>query len=167
MVKLWVLLLKRTTPTIKWYTALQIPSFSWENLKNVKAGRKVRQSAFEKEDFRGVSTNLHQVFTKLHQSAPIHTKSWQRYTSLHQSTQSLPKVLQSATICTKLHQVSTKLLQVFANWFWCTYSCLQLQNQSYRDETVIFQFWLMENKLLGGMFCHNSCVLFQLSGVIV
>ena len=61
-----------------------------EKVWDEKAGRKDRQSACEKEDFRGVSTNLHQVFTKLHQSALIYTKSWQSYT-------------QSATICTNLH----------------------------------------------------------------
>ena len=63
-----------------------------EKVWGEKAGRKDRQSACEKEDFRGVSTNLQQVFAKLHQSAPslyqatpIYTKSWQSYTSLQQS----------------------------------------------------------------------------------
>ena len=56
-----------------------------EKVWGEKAGRKDRQSACEKEDFRGVSTNLHQVFTKLHQYTPIYTKSWQSYTSLQQS----------------------------------------------------------------------------------
>ena len=56
-----------------------------EKVWGEKAGRKDRQSACEKEDFRGVSTNLHQVFTKLHQSALIYAKSWRSYTSLQQS----------------------------------------------------------------------------------
>ena len=50
-----------------------------EKVWDEKAGRKDRQSACEKEDFRGVSTNLHQVFTKLHQSAKSFTSS----TNLH------------------------------------------------------------------------------------
>ena len=50
-----------------------------EKVWGEKAGRKDRQSACEKEDFRGVSTNLHQVFTKLHQSAKSFTSS----TNLH------------------------------------------------------------------------------------
>ena len=71
-----------------------------EKVWGEKAGRKDRQSACEKEDFRGVSTNLHQVFAKLHQSAPSLYQATPIYTNLHKV---LTKLHQSATICTNLH----------------------------------------------------------------
>ena len=157
MVKIWVILLKRTTPTIKWYTALQIPLFSWENLKRCEV-RRLEGRIDNLPVRRRLPWCLHRSAPSLCQATPICTKSLPSYTNLHQSTQSLDK---ATPVCNNLHQstllvrlkVSIKLLHVFANWFWCTYSCLQLQIQSCRDETLVFQFWLMENKLLGGMLC--------------
>ena len=71
-----------------------------EKVWGEKAGRKDRQFACEKEDFRDVSTNLHQVFAKLHQSAPSLYQATPIYTNLHKV---LTKLHQSATICTNLH----------------------------------------------------------------
>ena len=156
MVKIWVILLKRTTPTIKWYTALQIPLFSWENLKRCEVrrleGRIDNLPVRKKTSVVSPQictkslpsyTNLHQVFTKLHQSTPIYTKSWQSYTSLQQSA---PIYTKSPSNCATSSP---------------TGSDAHIRVCSCRTRVVamlIFQFWLMENKLLGGIVCYSSCL---------
>ena len=97
MVKIWVILLKRTTPTIKWYTALQIPLFSWENLKRCEVRR-----------LEGRIDNLPVRKKTSVVSQPICTKSLPSYTNIHQSTQSLDK---ATPVCNNLHQSTLSLHQ--------------------------------------------------------
>ena len=97
MVKPWVILLKRTTATIKWYTALQIPLFSWENPKRCEVRR-----------LEGKIDNLPVRKKTSVVSPPICTKSLPSYINLHQSTQSLDK---ATPVCNNLHQSTLSLHQ--------------------------------------------------------
>ena len=97
MVKPWVILLKRTTATIKWYTALQIPLFSWENPKRCEVRR-----------LEGKIDNLPVRKKTSVVSPPICTKSLPSYLNLYQSTQSLDK---ATPVCNNLHQSTLSLHQ--------------------------------------------------------
>ena len=104
MVKIWVILLKRTTPTIKWYTAIQIPLFSWENLKRCEV-RRLEGRIDNLPGRKKTSVVSPQICTK---SLPSYTNLHQVFTKLHQSTQSLDK---ATPVCNNLHQSTLSLHQ--------------------------------------------------------
>ena len=155
MVKLWVIRLKRTPPTIKWYTALQIPLFSWENPKRCEVRR-----------LEGRIDNLLVRKKTSVVSPPICTKSLPSSTNLQSLLQAPPictnlrkvltKLHQSATICTNLHQSTLSLHQsapslrqlVLMHIFVSAAAEPQLSQWN-----LNFPILIDGEKLLGGMSC--------------